>query len=118
LIVDPINHTNNIGSNTFNMYKVKAALESAYNSLVSTFDSGYSYSVLGRILIFTKRCEEAYDSMPIPTQQLHLQLQLQQATMQQLQQQQQQQQARHTRSLTKRMNWYPHTTMSSLPTSS
>jgi len=58
LIVDPINPTNNIGSNTFNMYKVKAALESAYNTLVSTFDSGYSHSLLGRILVLTKNYEE------------------------------------------------------------
>ena len=41
---------NNIGSGTFNIHKVKAAFQSAFRTLVTPFESGYSSNLLGRII--------------------------------------------------------------------
>lgn len=54
LIIDPLDPTNNVGSGTFALFRVKAAFENSFSILTTTLGSFYCPSLLGRIINIAK----------------------------------------------------------------
>ena len=54
MIIDPLCPSNNVGSSTFALYKIKAAFDNSFSILTTTLGSFYCPSLLGRIINIAK----------------------------------------------------------------